>query len=138
MDINSTYYIKKLEALESYLPVWVNISPRLRPSIGSPSTIVGTPAGAKNGAGHYDQRPIHKFLVAKNTVTGLFIRIWTVGDTDDSKYVDVPSEAFLLGHEYYMYVRKYDIVNAAGATQSAQYNNLVLIGYSPKNIPFDL
>jgi len=134
MITNSTYRLIQLAPVTSYKPVWVNKSPQLKDTEGSPST-TNNAASAANGAGYYTQRPVFNIWVAKNSVTaGLFIRVWAI---ESAAPVDIPVAAFTVGSERAIWFDKYDIVDNMGATQAGEYANLILIGYTAKNIPTD-
>lgn len=138
---NSTYYIKQLERSVSYKPSWLNLSPRLKdpPQSGSPlaDSTTNNAASSGTGPGTYNKLPIFKFLVAKNALSNLFVRVWTI-DHESLDYVDIPCDALIKGNEYSMYLSKYEIVNGSGAIQTNQDANFILIGYLTKNIPYDL
>jgi hypothetical protein len=137
MITNSTYRLIKLVATASYKPVWKNWSPELKDAPGSPTPTTNQAASSANGAGQYSQRPVFNIWIAANTVTaGLFVRVWAIENLIDG-FVDIPVAAFTVGSERAIYLDKYDIVNASGVVQAGEYANLVLIGYTAKNIPTD-
>lgn len=121
-----------------YRPAWVNSSPLLKdPAAGSPPDHTNMAASSMCGPGRWDKLPIFRVQVAKNSLSGLYIRMWLY-KTPVATPVDVPCEAFVLGHTYDMYVSKYTIVNGSGVEQTSQDANFILIGHYCDTMPIDL
>ena len=120
-----------------YKAGWVNDSPLLKDSTGSPHDSFNDAASARTGMGHYDKMPIFKVQVAKNSLSNYYVRLW-LWNTPNASPVDVPYTAFKEGSVYEMFVRKYTIVDGSGVEQTAQDSNFILVGHKTGAMPMNL
>ena len=99
----------------------------------------GESKGLANGPGTYSRAPIFAIHIAKNDLTAdtHFVRVWFYEHDDDS-YVDMNASAFIEGHVYPIYLRKFTIVNGSGTPVTDQDANYQFIGYEAKNMPYEL
>ena len=128
MYINIANNLVTMVRNTNYKPVWVNTSPQLKNSFGSPHDSGNDAADAMCGPGYYDQYPIFRIQVAKNTLSDYLIRLW-LHSTAAASPIDIPYTAFTHGFTYDMYVAKYTIVNASGVEITDQDANFILIGH---------
>ena len=129
---NAAYKLEQLVRGTSYKPVWVNTAPNLKDPTSGTTNMA---ASSVNGSGYYDHRLISKILVVKNSMSNLFVRIYTVGSS--ISYTDIPCAAFIVGNEFEILLDSYTIVDSGGSEQTGQDSNFILVGYLAKNIPLD-
>jgi hypothetical protein len=117
-----------LERNVDYRPHWVNTSPGLH----------GLQASAANGAGYYDQAPVHAMLMmlAPSAGTPTHIRLWFMGAADETDYVDIVIAAWSVGVVIEGYLWKYTIMDTA--TENAETRDEIILGYKGKNMPLEL
>ena len=137
MYINIATDLVVLARNVDYKPNWVNDAPLLHNPGGSPDDHLNDAASSRCGPGHYDKYPLFRVQVAKNSMSGYYVRLW-LWNTPDLTHVDVPYLAFKEGSVYDMYVRKYTIVDGSGAEVTTQDANFILVGHKCSSMPINL
>lgn len=113
------------------------MSVNLKDPTGSPHDGTNDAASAMCGRGVWDKYPIFRIHVAKNSLSDYYIRLWLM-NTPDASPVDVPFTAFLQGHTYDMWLKKYTIVNGSGTEITGSDASFILVGYYAASMPFEI
>ena len=135
MYINIATDLTVMARNTDYKPNWVNDAPLLQSNSGSPYNIYDDQANTRNGNGHYDNYPIFRIQIAKNSLSTGYVRLWL---WNSLTYTDVLYTAFKEGSTYDMYVCKYTLVDGSGNEITSQDANFVMVGYKGNTMPMNL